>query len=405
MYRHRGFRYALLFGVLMLWGTHAMAVSCGACFRGGWNAACNTCAGATNAAMSTISLAITASETAILAATGMVPPNPMVGFPALQDTVNGAISQQTQSLVSVLDASQKNIINVIQQLPANRIMTETNRKLVQSEILGTAESGCRAADYGQASGLRGRSSLATGWQWVRGDDFADPSSRESGDPITPAEGVAALNTSLDSQASTRIGQQLRQMRENAGDPSASASTLLKPWLLTSDSSRVLSDEPDDYGISDSERMDYLIQLLNSDRPSAAPFLEAAASTPIAMKLAAREQVVDMESGLAMAVMDKLIKSRQKHPVSIGSESYLRAVMADSELQLVSDDDFTYLTSQYRAHDPQWVAKVDLSDEFAIKQYAQMEAEQLAHKFKRWVLKRDTNLLLSQIVANAIEEER
>lgn len=403
--RNRATHRLLLASFLMLWAGHALAASCGACFRGGWNAACNTCAGATNAAMSTISLAITASETTILAATGMVPPNPMVGFPALQDMVNGSLSQQTKSLVDVLDASQKNIVNVIQQLPANRVMMETNRKLVQAEILGTAEAGCRAADYGQASGLRGASSLASGWRWVQGDDFIDPTNRAPGDPISPSEGAAALNTNLDAQASTRIGQQLRQMRDAAGDSQASASNLLKPWLLLADSSRVLSDVPDDYGLSDADRMDHLIQLLNSDRPSAAPFLKVSASTPSAMKLAAREQVVDMESGLAMAVMDKLIKSRQKHPVSIGSEDYLRAVMADDDLEVVSDDDFTYLTSQYRAHDPQWIAKIDLSDEYAIKQYAQMEAEQLAHKYKRWVLKRDTNLLLSQIVANVIEDER
>lgn len=400
---------AFLIVLLMsAWAPNALAVaSCAACFKGGFESGCTTCARVAEAAFSTIDLAITASETAILASTGMAPPNPTVGFPALQDMISVASGKQTKSLVSALDASVKMIAASIQAVPAVRVQMETNVALAQADLLDEGEAGCRAIGYGQTSGLNGHSSLSSGFAWLKGESFISRPSQSPGDPVPPVtseQGAAVITANLQDQAYARVGAQLRELRENSGNPEAGSAELLNPSLLVSDSGRILSDEPDDSGISDSERMDLLIQYLTIDRPSAGDFVDPTASSPAVLKRATSEKLVAMEAGMGMAVLNKLMMARQKQSASLGSEQYLRAVMSEDNLELASDDDFTYLTTHYRANDPAWIAKVELSDSYAIKQYTQMEAEQLSHKYKRWVLKRDTNLLLSQIVANVVEEE-
>lgn len=387
------------------WASTAFAVaSCAACYQGGYTAGCTTCAGAAETAFKTIQSAIITSEEAIQVSLGVAPPNPSVGFPALSDTVKGAFSAQTKSLTDVLETSSKTIVSAIQRVPADRVKARANESKIQNEVIGLDKAGCRSVDYGVVAGSKGRSSLGSGWSWIQGGEMRGDSDDADGG-INAKQGAAALTSDLESQALTRVGQKLREMRENAGDPQAAPSELLKPSLLVAQGSRVLSDEPDDTGVSDSERMDILIQYLTADSPSLGPFLEKSASTPGMMKRATSENLVAMEQSLSIGVLNKLMRNRQKHPGSIGTEDYLREVMSEPDLEMVSEDDFTYLTTHHRASDSKWVARVDVSDEFALKQYAQMEAEELARKYKRWVLKRDTNLLLSQIVSNVIEEER
>jgi len=394
------------------------AASYAAGFRSGFSFACETCAAATNGAMATISSAILASETAILAATGVVPPNPTIGFPALQDTISGAEGQQTQILIAALEAYTKNLIVSLQALPANRKALTVERKLAQADLIGD-KAGCAAVDYGLASGMNGASSLSEGWLWMKGAAFTDSAPSDTGTPsagsastptnssaVTSEAGTSALIANFEDQALNRVGSQFRKMRTVSGKPDAGVSEMLKPELLISEGSRVLSETPDEFGISDSERMDFLIQYLVIDTPSMAEAIMASASTPGLLKLAVPESIGAMESGMAMAVMDKIIKDRRRHPGKLGAETYLREVMAESAPDdAVSEDDFTYLTTHYRSNDPEWIARIDISDAYAVKQYAQMEAEQLARKYKTWVLKRDTIIMLSQILANTLESEK
>lgn len=401
-------------------GTASASPGYAAGFKAGMTFACNSCASATNSAMMTIDAAITASETTILAATGVAPPNPMVGFPALSDTISGSTGQQTDQLVNALEVFTKSIRSEIRNLPAYHAELESNTKLVQGEFIGDKQS-CAAVNYGTAQGEQGASSLATGFRFLQGASLESGSGGSGSNggsgsgsnlgagidaTMAPDKAASALINNLSEQANARIRQQLRTLRENADAPDASAAALLKPSLLLSQDSLVLSEDEDDTGLSDSERMDLLMQYLVADRPSAERFLESAASSPAMMNAAAEESIVTMESSLAMAVLDKMIKGRRKQASSLGSEEYLREVMADQDPSgAASDDEFIYLTTHYRINDPAWIAKIELSEDYATKQLAQMEAEHIALKYKRWSLKRDINLMLSQILANQLEEER
>jgi hypothetical protein len=427
------FGFACLIVTSMAPNTARAADPCSACFAAGFQASCFLCASATTSAMTAIGSAITASETTILAATGIFPPNPTIGFPALQDTINGAEAQQTKSLVSALTASNKVIVQVLQQLPANQQKAEVSRKLAQAELIGS-EAGCTAVNYGLSSGLQGKSALPYGWLWQKGAGLTGslPSgvnagkvggtANESsgGDPsdsgsegglgslpvVTTEAGAAALISNISDQAMNRVGKTFLQLRTTADKKEAGASAMLKPELLISEQARVLSEDPDEFGISDSQRMDLLIQYLSVDEPSSAEAIMASASTPGLLKLAVPDTIISMETGMSMAVMDKIIKNRRQHPGTLGAEEYLRTIIPSrAPGDAVSEDEFTYLTTHYRTNDPDWIAKIDLSDEFAIKQYAQMEAEQLANKYKTWVLKRDTVIMMSQVLANMIESER
>lgn len=383
--------------------------SCAPCFQSGFQFACATCASATNGAMATINGAIAASETAILAATGVVPPNPAVGFPALSDTISGSTGQQTDQLVSALEAFGKSITTQIKSLPAYRAEMENNTKLAQSQFLGAKQS-CAAVNYGIAQGATGESSLGTGFRFLQGASLA--ANNEDGigagidNSMSSAEASAALISNISRQAAAHVGSKLRVLRAQANRPDVGATELLEPSLLLSQDNLVLSEEADETGLSESEKMDLLIKYLTVDRPSAERFLQSSASTPAALNKAAEESIIAMETSLSMAVLDKMIKGRRKLAGTVGSEDYLREVVANrAPSGAASSDEFTYLTTHYRINDPEWIAQIELNEDYAVKQIAQMEAERLALKYKRWSMKRDINILLSQIVANKFAEER
>src|SRR5690606_21615287 len=139
-----------------------------------------------------------------------------------------SLAQQTSSLVGALNASVKHIVSAVQAVPANRVESKAVQTHLRSEILGASESGCIATDYGQVSGLRGSSSLPSGWRWLRGGDFAVGGASPTSAPITSEQGAATITTGLEDKSYNSAGATFREMRESAGRDDADASELLNP---------------------------------------------------------------------------------------------------------------------------------------------------------------------------------
>lgn len=398
----------------------AAVVSCAPCYQAGWTTGCSVCSGASQAAFETINTAISSSENSIIQSLGVLDASASTGFSGLNDTIEASIGQQTSSLKSAFQAMLQSLVGSIDRLPATEKALANNLTGLRAEAIGASSDGCRSADYGASSGMSGRSSLGKSTRWQSGlgvfitDEDEDSESRSEGNgsrageipAITPTQAAAVLNTNPRQTAAFSIKKDLDRLRDKSDNPDATAMELLRPDLLVSESGRVLSEDPGEDDISDSERMDSLISYLNSDQPSTADYLAASASSSVGLKNAAKEKVIAMEMSIPLAVTDKLIRARRPIPSTVGTESYLKAVMGNvSPSDAISADEFVYLTSQYRANDPQWVNKVNVSKEYALRQYAQMEAEALSIKYRRWVFKRDSNLMLAQLLANQLEKER
>lgn len=420
--KFRSMRSAVVTAALvggLSWSTHGVAFGgCGAAYalgmKQGITQTCATCEQAMGIAFAAINKSIVASEQVIGRAINdgvFRTPSP-IGFPMLQTVIQTTTASDAQKIVSALDSSLTKLGKEIRELPmhSKRLEEAQRAPLIASQ----SERGCQQATYGQNAGGDTRSSLGWGWQWLNYGAFGDSLNRGSPDspidipPLSNEQAVAQVVASGGTQAKLEVNADfnaLKQKAINAGQPEdVSIIDILNPAILVSDRYRTLGSQPDDFGLSDDERADYLIQYLSLDKPSYAEGISKASTTVAALNTGTELAIGDMSMGASMAVLDEHIKLRRKQAVSYGGEAYLAAAMGESETPN-SAEALLYQITHFRQRDPEWVAQIAVDDTYALSQAVQMEAEHLWVKYERWVQKRNSNLMLAQVLANQLKKER
>lgn len=410
----------LLGGGLMISG-QALALGGGSCtpayFSGmnvGIKQTCATCEQAMGLAFSAINKSIVASEQVIGRAINdgiFRTPSP-IGFPMLQTVIQTTTASDAQLIVAALDSSLVKLGKEIRELPMHSKRLEEAQKAPFME--SQSERGCVQATYGQNAGGKTRSSLGWGWQWLNYGAFvSDLNAGAPREPVeipelTDEEAVAQVIASSGTRAKLEIHSDFNALKKRAveaGQPeNVSIIDILNPAILVSDRYRSLGTEPDAFGISNDERADYLIQYLSLDKPSYAEGISKAATTVSALNEGTELALGDMSMGASMAVLDEHIQLRRKQAVSYGGEGYLAGAMGESETPN-SAEALLYQVTHFRQRDPEWIAQVGVNDTYALSQAVQMEAEHLWVKYERWVQKRNSNLMLAQVLANQLKKER
>ena len=386
----------------------------------GMNVACNMCAGAAESAFATIRGALMLSEQAIGRAINDGPyytPVP-IGFPALQTQINVSSASATESIVTAITNSTQGLIEIIGQQPAIRKAIEEDIKrpdLPELEMHLDSRGGCQSLQYGRVMELNPRSSLGWGYQYVTQGRFEDRSGEGVGNSIEPpaslptdSEGLTVAITDINTRARQSTNREFEGLRERAeatGAAEPRIADVLDPSILYNADHRTLGLEPDDFGLSDDERADYLIQYLMVDAPTHADALAASAATPAALNAAVDGQIHNMEFSMAMASLDDIIELRRARSGTTGPDAFLAEAMGEEAPEASSQDDFWYRISHYRQQDLQWTGRVLIDSNYATAQQVQMESEHLALKYERWKTMRTNTLLLAQAVANVMEKER
>lgn len=375
---------------------------------------CVMCEGAMANAFTAINQSIVVSEQVIGRAIndGIYRTAAPIGFPMLQTVIQTTTATDAANIVGALDAMLVKVGKEVRNLPMHSQQLEEASKapFVQAQ----SERGCVSATYGQNAGGPTRSSLGWGWQWLNYGTFANSLNQGGGNgaveipPLTDEQAVAQIAIDGDARARQEINADFQALKERAvaaGQPDdVSIMDILNPAILVSNRYRSLGTEKDEYGMSDDERADFLIQYLSMDAPSYAEGIMKASTTMAGLNTGTELSIGDMSMGSSMAVLDDHIKMRRKQGISYGGESYLANAMGEAET-VNSGESLLYQVTHYRQRDPEWVAQVAVDDRYALSQAVQMEAEHLWVKYERWVQKRNSNLMLAQVLANQLKQER
>lgn len=390
--------------------------SCAPCFKAGFETACLSCSAIAEASLATINSAILTSENAIGMALNegiFYRPVPL-GFPILYSQIASGRELLGGNFTQQVTAFQKEMEVAIK---ATASIAEAHKADIRSSSMVAAgdEGGCRAMEYGALMDQEPRSSLGWGWQYVTRGRFESLDGEPIGDSVgapniesEDSDGIQAaiVDTRLRaSQVTAKEFQGLKDRAERAGAEDPTIADVLNPSILYSSTPKTFNLEPDSFGVSDDERADYLIQYLTADAPTFADDLQASAITPAQIKASINGQVDNLRFGLSMAVLDELIKLRQPRAGANPADAFLAEAMGETPTDTSSHDEFYYRLTHYRQKDPDWITRTVISDEYALAQQVQMEAEQLALKYERWLTKRQTTLLLAQAVANTLQAER
>ncbi|OLF81990.1 hypothetical protein AWH63_10650 [Marinobacter sp. C18] len=387
-------------------------------FKTGFELACSTCAGAVESAFSAIRASITISEQAIGRAINDGPyytPAP-IGFPALQTQINVSSADKTQKILQAITATTNKISDSITEQVAVRKAVQEDQKRQQIPALqGTLDShgGCQSLQYGRVMDYEPRSSLGWGYQYVTSGKFVDEDGEGVGNSVAPpsasptdAESVSATISDINTRAKQVTNSEFQGLKERAeaeGIQNPVMGNILDPSILYRSDKRTFSIEPDDHGMTDDERADYLIQYLMADSPTHADTLSRIASTPAALNAAVDSQIHNMEFGMSMAAVDNIIRLRRPRG-SAAPDEFLADAMGIAAPETTSTDDFWHGITHYRQQDTQWMARTMIDDNYALAQQVQMEAEHLALKYQRWKTMRSNTLIMAQIAANIIEKE-
>jgi hypothetical protein len=378
-------------------------------YAAGYASACGACETVIATGLKTIVTAVEASTLAIGNATGMPPFKPGVGygFPGLSDAVLGAYGSHAKHVVSALDTSTKRLASELRLVPFTKVQIETysDDSYFQAQA---DEINCSTMAYGQAMTQPSKSSMSSGWRWV--NEGGASSSTTSGTlSLDSDEAVRRVSRNVENASYQRINQDFQNLRADsaaAGNQDATISDILDPSALVSEDKRVFSDSPDEFGISDNDRMDYLIRFLTIDTPNQSSAVLTAATTPQSISEGTSRTIQDMRVGMSMTVLDNVMKTRRPSATTYGT-AYLQKSMLESSdpNAATSDEEFVYRIAKYRQRDSQIMARMLVDDDAAVREITKMEAEQLAIKFQRWRFKRDTNLVLAQILADELRSEQ
>jgi len=373
----------------------------------GYRDACIICEVAIASALGTITAALEASTYAVGTATGMPPYVPVAipghGFPGLSDAVSVAYASHSKHVVAVIGSSTKRLALELRRVPLTRVEQKTLQR--ESEFAKQADRhNCSTIAYGQSMTQATPTSLATGWKWVQEGSYTPGNALE----MDSSEAINRTSNDIDNQGFQQINREfmnLKDVAEAGGHPDASVADILNPAIMVSDHKRVLGQEADEYGISDDERMDYLIRYLSIDTPSQSAAILNSATTPASISEGTRRTMHDMGSGMVLAVMDDVMNSRRSHSTTFGT-SYLADAMGEpfSPDLASSDEEFVYRVAKYRQRDSEVLGRILVDHGSALREVTKMEAEQLAIKYQRWKFKRNTNLMLSQVLANELQQE-
>ena len=388
-------------------------------FKSGFEVACSTCAGAIESAFGAIRIALTISEQAIGRAINDGPyytPAP-IGFPALQTQINVSSADATQKIVTALTNSTNTITDtIIQQVSVRKAVAEDQARPQIPALHEALDSsgGCQSLQYGRVMDYEPRSSLGWGYQYVTTGSFTSANGQAIGESVGPptnsptsVESVAKTITDINTRAKQIANsdfEKLKKRARSAGTANPVVGQLLDPSLLYRGDKRTFSIEPDETGMTEDERADYLIQYLMADAPTHADTLSAIASTPAGLNAAVDGQIHNMEYSMAMTALDDIIRLRRPRSGATQPDEYLASAMGVAPTETTSTDEFWYRISHYRQRDLQWLGRVMLDTNYATAQQVQMEAEHLALKWQRWKTKRSNVLMLAQVVANYMESE-
>ena len=387
-------------------------------FAAGFAAGCGVCAGAAGGAFGVIQSALTLSEQAIGRAIneGIYTTPIPVGFPMLQAQIQTSVGKSSSLIVGQIERTTKNLVaSMVGSASANVGVEQTVNTKKATNATADAHGGCQSLAYGTVSSLEPRSSLGWGYQYVTTGQFVSDSGELIGDAISPpdsvptdADGIQAQMMGTAARAAQVANQdflQLRQLAAQNGNPDATIPEILNPSVLISDEKLTLSIQPDEYGLSDDQRADYLIQYLMVDAPTHGDALAKAATTPAELRQATQAQLDDMEFGMAMKALDDHIRFRRARSQATDVDQFLAEAMGEPVPEVTSNENFWYNLAHYRQRDAIWLSQVAVDDAYALAQQVQMEAEHLAMKFEKWKTKRTKVLLLAQVAANMMEKER
>ncbi|ARM86212.1 hypothetical protein [Marinobacter salarius] len=386
-------------------------------FAAGFAAGCATCAGAASGAFGAINASLTISEQMIgrFLNEGIYATPAPIGFPMLQAQIQASSAKTSSGIVGQIGRTTKSLRSALITATSQKVAVEgTIDSQKPTTLSADSNGGCQSLSYGAVTNIEPRSSLGWGYQYVTTGKFETENGERVGDSVNPptsvptdADGMKAQMSStavIASQVTNSDFQALKAGAGSAGQSDATVPEILDPSILFNDKSRTLSIEPDEYGISDDQRADYLIQYLNVDAPTHADALATSAVTPAQQNQAAKSQIHDMKFGIAMKAMDDHLKFRRARSQATDADIFLANAMGQSVPDVTSNEDFWHRLTHYRQRDSQWLTQTAVDDEYALAQQVQMEAEALAMKWERWKTKRTKVLLLSQVVSNAMEKE-
>src|SRR5680860_485618 len=360
-------------------GAHAVA-GYAAGFKTGFEIACTTCAGAVESAFGAIRSSIMISEQAIGRALNEGPyytPIP-VGFPALQTQINASSADKTQKIVKAITDSTNAITDTIVQQVSIRKAVEEDLKRPQAPDFQAsldASGGCQSLQYGRVMDFEPRSSLGWGYQYVTKGSFTDENGEGVGSSVAPPttaptdrESVARTYFDINTRAkqvahADFVG--LTNRAQDAGVANPVMGKILDPSILYRADSRTLDVEPDEYGMNDDERADYLMQYLMADAPTHADALARTAVTPAGLNAAVDSQIHNMEYSMAMTALDDIIKLRRPRSAATAPDEYLADAMGIAPSEITSTDDFWYRITHYRQRDTQWMSRTMVDENYAV----------------------------------------
>lgn len=388
-------------------------------FSAGFRTGCTVCAGAMDGAFGVIRLSITLSEQVIGRVINDGPyysPIP-IGFPMLQTQINGSMADSTQKITTTITNMTNDLINVMDRVAEEREAISQNIKAGVPAIqeASDARGGCQSLEYGRIVNSKPRSSLGWGYQYVTRGSFESEDGESVGSRVSPPttemtddQAIEVALVDIGGRAKQTMNRDFNALKARsaaAGQPGASTGRILNPSILYSAETRTLDMAPDEYGVSDDERADYLIQYLMADAPTHADALGQLATTPEALARSVDGQIDGMEMTMAMAVLNSEIELRRASMLASGPEAFLAEAMGEGVPETSSKDALWHRISHYRQRDDQWLERVSVDENYALAQQVQMEAEHLALKYERWKTARNNTLMLAQAAANMMEKER
>lgn len=407
--------------------------SCSGCFAAGqkfgYSQSCTTCTQAGEAAMQIIDRSIERSQERLYLATGMQDPSgtSMIGFPHLANLVRSSTSKQTNNLRDALDTTTQKLTKELSEVPftSNTIENEQLKGEAARDYSEDTEQAIKRGS-GRSESIPSQMEAITDYRTGTGSLLPDQSQEDSG-ATDNADQNGEDSPSDFSATQDREQAKVRQIQgltEKLRENDESTFSELNASLLTADRNRILGNTPtdeDDY--SQEQKANLYLKLQSGTHVSnAASRLGGnGANNTSEMDSTVGNAINDMRFRTAIAVQDRYLRMRKLHSKSRGMGEYMREAMpeaavvmgdnerfdvpSENEGDIMSDEAFMGLTSTYRSRSPQWLAKAGADGKYAIRESAMIEAERLYTKYQRWQAKRELNMMLAQVLAMELAENR
>jgi len=405
--------FLLFIGLTSLSRPVSAADPCSACFAAGYTSGCALANADCQAGMAMIRTALTVSERAMLAATGMEPNTGLIGFPALASAISASEATTTRNIVETLDWSKERISHALRQVPETQNTIDVERK-TGAGAPRYDRDGKAIIDRGVEYDIPAPSGLKAALNWRLGGGTLTTSINVAPDDLAdkhvppPRSAIDLSGRPLDQVSKSTIAKTFQQLADSRPETERGAGgtfnigELVNGGLLLADSNSTLSHDGE---FSPSAMADYYLQLSVSDSISPALALSSEATGPSVITEFTRAQVHDFRYSMVYGVLSRYTDLRKPKYEPSQSVAYMHDMIGfPAPSAQISEESILELSSTYRVKSSAWREKIAVDSQYAARELVAMEADLLNIKYRRWQARRDLNLMLAQLLAAELRDD-